>query len=251
MPQNHHSVRLDTRKRDPKGSINLSSEPDPQPDHPPPACGSADCWVNRGNLHKVFPGLQVRPRPEPNPAVKDDHDTWLQEYNQWGALKCPCGRGYFCREHGSWISGEEVGSGIAATSDEQKPGSCPAYHCGVLARPSFSLFEPIIDLSLKLTSGALASIEAVVAYLQDEYMEPTGVRLFESFEGRGSNELVRESARCPRTTAAAKASIRANSISSLHLIATLLCRRAGDGDGESLNDRTVGAGDGDSWLVAC
>jgi hypothetical protein len=62
--------------------------------------------------------------------MKDDHDAWLQEYDEWGALKCPCGRGYFCREHGSWISGEEVGSGIAAASDKQKQGSCPAYHYG-------------------------------------------------------------------------------------------------------------------------
>jgi len=123
-----------TRKQDPEESINLSSEPDPQPDPqptPPPECGSANCRrVDRDNIHEMFPGLQLRPRPEPNPAVKDDHDTWSQEYNRWGALKCPCGRGYFCREHGSWISGEDVGSGIAAASDEQKQGSCPAYHYG-------------------------------------------------------------------------------------------------------------------------
>jgi hypothetical protein len=78
----------------------------------------------------MSPGLQVRPRPEPMLATKDDHDAWLQEYEQWGKLKCPCGRGYFCRMHGSWISGDEVGSGIAAPWNEQKQGSCPNYHYG-------------------------------------------------------------------------------------------------------------------------
>jgi hypothetical protein len=86
--------------------------------------------MSRSNLREMVPGLQVRPRPEPEPAMKDDHDAWLQEYEQWGKLKCPCGRGYFCRVHGSWISGDEVSSGIAGAWNEQKQGSCPSYHYG-------------------------------------------------------------------------------------------------------------------------
>ncbi|KAJ7291585.1 hypothetical protein C8J57DRAFT_1458384 [Mycena rebaudengoi] len=81
----------------------------------------------------MFPSLHVLPRPEPESAsgsLKDAHDAWAVEYQQWGALKCPCGRGYFCRLHGSWISGEEVGSGAAATCEMQRPGSCPGYHSG-------------------------------------------------------------------------------------------------------------------------
>ncbi|CAH0019508.1 unnamed protein product [Clonostachys rhizophaga] len=41
---------------------------------------------------------------------------------------CDCGRGYFCREHGDWISGPEVGSGIAPSREDQKHGFCPANH---------------------------------------------------------------------------------------------------------------------------
>lgn len=78
----------------------------------------------------VFPELRVRPRPEPKGTTKDDHDAWTKEYQQWGHLTCPCFRGYFCREHGSWIPGADVGSGLAPPLNEQKPGRCPAYHYG-------------------------------------------------------------------------------------------------------------------------
>lgn len=72
----------------------------------------AGCEMRQDNLHGVFPGRQVRPRPQPTPTTKDNHNAWLQELFQAVALKCPSGRGYFCREHGSWISSEEVGSCI-------------------------------------------------------------------------------------------------------------------------------------------
>ncbi|KAJ8130996.1 hypothetical protein O1611_g2630 [Lasiodiplodia mahajangana] len=90
-------------------------------------CDDAGC-KKPDDPKKMFPGLEVLPRPEPNPALKGDHDSWLQEYNQWSVLRCPCGRGYFCREHGSWITKEDVIAGTAATADEQKKGSCPTYH---------------------------------------------------------------------------------------------------------------------------
>ncbi|KAJ7291576.1 hypothetical protein C8J57DRAFT_1587913 [Mycena rebaudengoi] len=96
-------------------------------------CADAGCKTTKANIRQMFPGLHVLPRPEPESSsgsLKDAHDAWAVEYQQWGALKCPCGRGYFYRLHGSWISGEEVGSGAAATCEMQRPGSCPGYHSG-------------------------------------------------------------------------------------------------------------------------
>ncbi|KAI0893657.1 hypothetical protein F4806DRAFT_504073 [Annulohypoxylon nitens] len=98
------------------------SRPKPQPD-----CMHGSCRVNKNDMPEKFPALKVFPRPEP-PIDQDDHESWIREYNQWGSLRCACGRGYFCREHGDWISGEEVGSGLAVAGDNQKRGSCPIYH---------------------------------------------------------------------------------------------------------------------------
>ncbi len=80
----------------------------------------------------MFPDLVHRPRPEPNPAEKGDHGAWLNEYKEWGALTCPgsCEKGYFCRQHGSWISGREVADGVAAPASSQAQDTCPAYHYG-------------------------------------------------------------------------------------------------------------------------
>lgn len=86
--------------------------------------------VTRQNIRKVYPRLAVLPRPEPAADTKESHDGWQQEYEQWGTIMCPCGRGYFCRQHGSWISGEEVGTGVAAAQTAQAGGSCPSYHYG-------------------------------------------------------------------------------------------------------------------------
>ncbi|KAI0109004.1 hypothetical protein GGR51DRAFT_514008 [Nemania sp. FL0031] len=90
-------------------------------------CGDGNCIIP-GNPKRMFPGLEVVPRPEPDPSMKEVHDVWLQEYDQWRMLRCPCGRGYFCREHGSWISKDDVVSGTAASADEQKKGACPGHH---------------------------------------------------------------------------------------------------------------------------
>ncbi|KAI1125327.1 hypothetical protein F5Y10DRAFT_247407 [Nemania abortiva] len=103
-------------------------EPTPKPD-PKPLCGDGNCYV-MDNPKEIFPDLEVLPRPEPDLAMKEDHAAWLQEYDQWRALRCPCGRGYFCREHGSWVSKDDVIAGMAATADEQEKGSCPSYHYG-------------------------------------------------------------------------------------------------------------------------
>jgi hypothetical protein len=96
----------------------------------PKPCGDGGCKSPENKPKEVFPDLKVLPRPEPDSAMKDDHDAWLQEYDQWCALRCPCGRGYFCREHGSWTSKDDIASGIATTAEEQKKGSCPYYHYG-------------------------------------------------------------------------------------------------------------------------
>ncbi|KAI0546379.1 hypothetical protein F4679DRAFT_598710 [Xylaria curta] len=87
-------------------------------------CGDGDCR----EPEEMFPDLQVIPRAEPDPSMKDDHDAWLLEYEQWRELTCPCGRGYFCREHGRWISKDDVISEKALTKDEQKKDGCPSYH---------------------------------------------------------------------------------------------------------------------------
>jgi hypothetical protein len=76
----------------------------------------------------MFPNLTALPRPEPSVVETDDHGHWLKECEQWASLRCACGRGYFCREHGDWVSGEEVGSGAAIAADQQQPGCCPHYH---------------------------------------------------------------------------------------------------------------------------
>jgi hypothetical protein len=76
----------------------------------------------------MFPALKVLPRPEPAEGSSEDHKHWLEESEKWTSLRCKCGRGYFCREHGDWISGNEVGAGKAVTGDQQQPGSCPSYH---------------------------------------------------------------------------------------------------------------------------
>ncbi len=91
-------------------------------------CWHGRCAATKQNLPETFPELKSRPRPEPDSPTGSDHDAWKAEYEQWGALRCSCGRGYFCREHGSWISGEEVGSDMAPPGEKQQRGQCPSYH---------------------------------------------------------------------------------------------------------------------------
>ncbi|KAK3947909.1 hypothetical protein QBC32DRAFT_352884 [Pseudoneurospora amorphoporcata] len=85
------------------------------------------CTVKRKQLSEIYPNLTVRPRPEPQ-SNDNDHDKWSNEYEQWGPLRCPCGNGYFCREHGDWIPGDEVGPGKAVPADQQRQGACPSSH---------------------------------------------------------------------------------------------------------------------------
>ncbi|KAM3558970.1 hypothetical protein ARSEF4850_004357 [Beauveria asiatica] len=102
--------------------------PQPQPQPVQPQCGQAWCMVTGQNLSQIFPNLQILPRPEPSCDDEEAHKAWQEEYSHWGLLRCECGRGYFCREHGDWISGDEVGDGVAPTGSSQKAGSCPGSH---------------------------------------------------------------------------------------------------------------------------
>ncbi|KAL7624125.1 hypothetical protein AAE478_005682 [Parahypoxylon ruwenzoriense] len=132
----HHTNReVHSEAPDYEGPVNRALGPDPEPKPDPGPGPHLPCWdggckADKHNLHAMFPGLKVRPRPEPDAGMKDDYDAWKKEYDQWGPLRCPCNRGYFCRVHGSWISGEEVGSGKAPIGEEQHDGSCPKYHYG-------------------------------------------------------------------------------------------------------------------------
>ncbi|KAF5012501.1 hypothetical protein FDECE_1454 [Fusarium decemcellulare] len=100
-------------------------------------CGGPGCLVTLENIKEMFPTLKVLPRPEPSTNDLQDHKNWLEESEQWSSLRCKCGRGYFCREHGDWISGEEVGSGEAVAGDQQQPGACPGSHYEDFHRQSY------------------------------------------------------------------------------------------------------------------
>ncbi|KAF4456162.1 hypothetical protein F53441_1646 [Fusarium austroafricanum] len=103
-------------------------KPAPVTPEPKPECNGRHCTVKMDNIFEMFPTLTVLPRPEPFAEDSSNHDHWLKDFDQWGSLRCQCGRGYFCREHGDWISGDEVGSGAAITGDKQRRGHCPSYH---------------------------------------------------------------------------------------------------------------------------
>ncbi|KAJ7291588.1 hypothetical protein C8J57DRAFT_1212031 [Mycena rebaudengoi] len=50
-------------------------------------CGDGGCKTTKANIHQMFPGLRVLPRPEPDSAsgiTKDAHDAWAVEYQGLG-----------------------------------------------------------------------------------------------------------------------------------------------------------------------
>ncbi|CAH0026226.1 unnamed protein product [Clonostachys rhizophaga] len=103
-------------------------DPDPSPPRPQPDCRSDTCYIGLGNIKSEFPSLTVLPRPEPSQDSAAEHALWEAEFEQWGGLQCGCGNGYFCREHGDWISGGEVLHGHALPRGDQKNGCCPTHH---------------------------------------------------------------------------------------------------------------------------
>ncbi|KAH6619654.1 hypothetical protein B0J18DRAFT_492436 [Chaetomium sp. MPI-SDFR-AT-0129] len=48
---------------------------------------NGQCRANKNNLYGMFPDLKVLPHPEPDSAIKGDHEAWQQEYEQWQGLK--------------------------------------------------------------------------------------------------------------------------------------------------------------------
>ncbi|CAH0003704.1 unnamed protein product [Clonostachys byssicola] len=102
-------------------------KPIPNPD-PQPNCRSASCYIDLSNIKSKFPNLTALPRPEPSQSRAAEHTLWKAEFEQWGGLQCGCGNGYFCREHGDWISGGEVRHGHALPRGDQKNGCCPTHH---------------------------------------------------------------------------------------------------------------------------
>ncbi|CAI6093026.1 unnamed protein product [Clonostachys chloroleuca] len=103
-------------------------KPIPSPPGPQPNCRSATCYIDLSNIKSKFPNLTVLPRPEPGQDSAAEHALWEAEFEQWGGLQCGCGNGYFCREHGDWISGGEVRHGHALPRGDQKNGCCPTHH---------------------------------------------------------------------------------------------------------------------------
>jgi len=103
----------------------------PRPPRPPqaprPQCLGPTCSLGYNDISQRFPNLKFRPRAEPDHKDRD-HREWKKEYEYWRDLRCECGLGYICREHGGWISGDEVRTGTAPASERQQRGSCPKSH---------------------------------------------------------------------------------------------------------------------------
>jgi len=76
------------------------------------------------------------PRAEPTDATSADYKEWLGEYKDWAVIRCPgpCRLGYYCRQHGLWITGLEVRDGQALKAEDQKNdpsdvnNKCPGWH---------------------------------------------------------------------------------------------------------------------------
>jgi len=64
--------------------------------------------------------------PSPRPDESDPgFAQWLEEYHSsWRDATCPCGRGYFCQEHGRWISGSKLPDTSYRDHDHQGYSSC-------------------------------------------------------------------------------------------------------------------------------
>lgn len=64
--------------------------------------------------------------PSPRPDESDPgFAQWLEDYHGfWRDATCPCGRGYFCQEHGRWISGSKLPNTSYRDHDHQGYSSC-------------------------------------------------------------------------------------------------------------------------------
>lgn len=88
------------------------------------------CWfIRAANASEHFPELQgITPRPEPDYNDVDAWHEWNEEYQLWGNVKCPCRTGYFCKEHGEWISGADIKAGNAPYQEQEDYFDCPPRH---------------------------------------------------------------------------------------------------------------------------
>jgi len=79
---------------------------------------------------RLWPELKVRPYPEPNVEIdEENHRKWRREYPQWkDTIKCPCGKGYFCRKHGEWVRGSEAFDKYQRERDQYGYPNCPPWH---------------------------------------------------------------------------------------------------------------------------
>ena len=93
-------------------------------------CG--DPWgcmtISSANARERFPELKVSPAPEPNREDKERWEKWYRGYKQWGKVKCHCGNGYFCKEHGEWNPGSAVVQGSVPPRSRQGEGYCVSSH---------------------------------------------------------------------------------------------------------------------------
>lgn len=92
--------------------------------------GGGECYlISAKTAAEHFPELEsITPRPEPDYNDVDAWETWNNEYQLWGSVKCACKTGYFCRAHGEWITGEDIKKGNAPYQEHEGHYSCPHRH---------------------------------------------------------------------------------------------------------------------------
>ncbi|KAK1765429.1 hypothetical protein QBC33DRAFT_590907 [Phialemonium atrogriseum] len=73
--------------------------------------------------------LEVRPMARTAPDDTHQHGKWMEQYLSWREIcKCPCGKGYYCRQHGAWVRGDEAEDEYQSERDHCGYPNCPARH---------------------------------------------------------------------------------------------------------------------------
>ncbi|KAK0731940.1 hypothetical protein B0H67DRAFT_640266 [Lasiosphaeris hirsuta] len=90
----------------------------------------------QGYAFTTLPSSHLRPSPQPE-ITDSSYDAWNAAYQVWGALRCSgkCQSGYFCKVHGSWITGAEVKNNEAPPPETpaDTADKCLALHSDVTA----------------------------------------------------------------------------------------------------------------------
>ncbi|KAK0614393.1 hypothetical protein B0T14DRAFT_499673 [Immersiella caudata] len=116
-----------------------SSKPElPGCENDPTKCGSSpgSCFTPMTKeLKKLHPQLKVDgkwilPWAEPDPTDDPEgHRQWRREFPRWkDTIKCPCGKGYFCRQHALWVRGHEAKDKYQRELDQYGYPNCPQWH---------------------------------------------------------------------------------------------------------------------------